>query len=43
MAAARVVPPASVDRVSATNVEYDLTRLEIELKQLETEYTMYFA
>ena len=38
-----MVPPASVDRVSATNVEYDLTRLELELKQLETEYTMYFA
>ena len=29
--------------MSATNVEYDLTRLELELKQLETEYTMYFA
>ena len=29
--------------MSTTNLEHDLTRLELDLKQLETEYTMYFA
>ena len=38
-----MVPPAPVDRVAATDIDRDLTRLEVELKQLETEYTMYFA
>lgn len=29
--------------MSVQNLEHDLTRLEVDLKQLETEYTMYFA
>jgi hypothetical protein len=41
--AARLVSHSTVIGVAAPTIDKDLKRLEVELKQLEAEYNMYFA
>jgi hypothetical protein len=43
VAAAGLVPPATLTIVPASEIERELTRLEADLKRLEAEYNMFFA